>query len=673
MADDITNIANEVLNGFARDLPRDAPLLFEQMVTATLPDAATIAANQLNAARVAQDMCDRLTDREHKQAPMPDLFVDIVTAAFEKLFAEKDFAADLTPAVYTQLLGDTGEIRDDVKDVKTMMQDFLAGEYISLADLKALAANFGEHDIKDQPSLKLFLTHKAEEYVALKTEVDSIEDGLKRLSNLKAAAQDAIARVNLEEVEDLLSRVQEVELEEAAKTAELRAQNALLRGNVDQAYRLFCASADSFAAIDRVEPARRRHEYMQTLDDHCFRFGGEGYARAIAMIQHATINCPRECDPIVWAMCKNAEGVVLKNLSDRTDRVRGAKLLTQSISACQAALEVRTRSKLPGDWAMTQNNLGIALLGQSRHTQGKASAEIIAQSVIACQKALQVFTYESYPDQWAMTQNNLGHALSDQSSRTEGNAGLVLLERSISAYLAARKVYTCSSQPLKWAMIQTHLGTAFSAQSRRAELEKDAQKLLAQSEEAYRAALKVYTHKDHPMEWARTKNNLADTLSDMGRLCGGPEGARLSAQSAAELNAVCKIYMRDDQPMRWAGAQVNLGKALQLQGVLVGGATGADLITQSIEIYSEAQTVLTRVHDPINWAKTQKNISIALKDRASLSNIEQARVDLTKALKTIDSTLDIFDPEYMSYDHGTATEIRQQILSAIDALSDPKS
>ncbi len=90
--------------------------------------------------------------------------------------------------------------------------------------LERLAGRFGidkPHTLSDA-ELRDLLTKKAEEYCALKSEVNAIEDGLKRLSNLKAAAQDAIARVDLEEVEELLSRVQEVELEEAAKTAALR-------------------------------------------------------------------------------------------------------------------------------------------------------------------------------------------------------------------------------------------------------------------------------------------------------------------------------------------------------------------------------------------------------------------------------------------------------------------
>ena len=69
--------------------------------------------------------------------------------------------------------------------------------------------------------------------------------------------------------------MQEVELEEAAKTAELRANNALLRGRVEQAYRILNAAADSFAAVDPIEPARRKiSKYAAVLGRHGDRYGG---------------------------------------------------------------------------------------------------------------------------------------------------------------------------------------------------------------------------------------------------------------------------------------------------------------------------------------------------------------------------------------------------------------
>ena len=350
VANEITDLANGVFQGFARDLPGDAPVLFEQMVAATLPDAAIITKHQMNATKVAKDMRNRLKDKDHQREPMPDLFVAIVAPAFEKLFADKDFAADLTPAINAQLLDDTGNTRDDVSDMKAMMQDLLNGKYISLDILKTLAANFGEHDITDQHGLENFLKLRAEENSSLRQEIDAIDPAYKHLSNLKAAAQEAIDRYDHQEVERLLSAKHKMDLEEAAKTAELRARNALLRGDVELAYRLLSAAADSFAAVDPLEPARKRIlSFFVILRDHGRRFGGAGLSKSIELLAPALSHATKTKDAWLWAAGENWRGVALSDQGTRTEGQAGADLLANAVAAFHAALELRTRADHPVD------------------------------------------------------------------------------------------------------------------------------------------------------------------------------------------------------------------------------------------------------------------------------------------------------------------------------------
>ncbi|MEO9514154.1 MAG: tetratricopeptide repeat protein [Paracoccaceae bacterium] len=584
MADDITNIADDVLKGFAHDLPRDAPLLFDQMVTATLPDAAAITAHQMNAARVAKDMRDQLKDRDHRQAPMPDLFVDIVTAAFEKLFAEKDFAADLTPAVYAKLLDDTREIpeiRDDVKDVKTMMQDLLAGEYIPLDEMKAIAASFGEHDISDQPSLDRFLRQKADDYRKLIAEVESLKGLSTRIDNIHSAAMKALRKFDLEEARNLIENAKEIHqqsvllpaLETNEKLIQTQVDIALLQGDAEQAYRLLCASADSFAAIDPLEPARRRiYNYFPTIKSHGVRYGGHGLQFAFDLVKPHLNNALRTNDPNLWSAAQVHAAIALQEQAVRTEGPEGADLLEQSITACRASLEVYTDTNHPLDWAMTQNNLGNALGNLGPRTEGSKGAALLEQAVTAYRAALKVRTRADQPMNWAKTQNNLGNVLRDQGNRTEGSKGADLLEQAVTAY---------------------------------------------------RAALEVRTRTEHPVDWAKTQNNLGNALGDQGNHTEGQKGA--------------------------------------------------DLLDQAVTAYSDALGVYTRIDHPVFWAVTQGNITIALKDRALRSDAKDKGTDLAAALNAVDLALEVFDPEHMSYDHSRATDLRQQILSDIDALSDPKS
>ncbi|MEP6018964.1 MAG: tetratricopeptide repeat protein [Paracoccaceae bacterium] len=580
MADDITNIADDVLKGFARDLPDDAPILFEQMVTATLPDAATITAHQMNAARVAQSMRDRLTDRDQRQAPMPDLFVNIVTAAFEKLFVEKDFAADLTPAVYAQLLDGNAEINRGINNLEEKMQSLLDGK-ISLDEMQIIAASFGEHDISDQPGLVRFLQQKADDYRKLITEVESLKGLSSRIDNIHGAAMAALRKPDLEEARKLIEDAKDIHqqsvllpaLEANEKLVKTQVDIALLQGDVEEAYRLLCASADSFASIDPLEPARLRiQRYWHTLRDYGFRYGGGGLILAFDLIKPCLSVALRSENAMLWSTAQNHAAMALQEQAIRTEGPKGADLLRQAVTAYRAALEVRTRTDHPVDWAMTQNNLGTALMDQGKRTEGSKGADLLEQAVTAYRAVLKVYTRTDHPEDWAMTQNNLGVVLHVQGELTEGPKGVDLLEQSVAAY---------------------------------------------------RAVLKVCTRTDHPEDWAMTQNNL--------------------------------------------------GAALHVQGNRTEGSKGIDLQAQALTAYRAALEVRTRVDLPLDWAKTQSNIAELLNDRGLRFNSKDSGTDLAAALDAVDLALEVLDPKHLSYYHVKTTEIRNQILSKIDALSDPKS
>ena len=72
------------------------------------------------------------------------------------------------------------------------------------------------------------------------------------------------------------------------------------------------------------------------------------------------------------------------------------------MAAYRAALEERTRERVPLDWAMTQMNLGTALWTLGERESGTARLE---EAVAAYRAALEERTRERVPLDWAMTQN----------------------------------------------------------------------------------------------------------------------------------------------------------------------------------------------------------------------------------------------------------------------------
>ena len=98
------------------------------------------------------------------------------------------------------------------------------------------------------------------------------------------------------------------------------------------------------------------------------------------------------------------------------ERESGTARLEEAVAAYQAALEERTRERVPLQWATTQNNLGNALASLGERESGTAKLE---EAVAAYRAALEERTRERVPLDWAMTQNNLGNALVDPGRARE--------------------------------------------------------------------------------------------------------------------------------------------------------------------------------------------------------------------------------------------------------------
>lgn len=105
------------------------------------------------------------------------------------------------------------------------------------------------------------------------------------------------------------------------------------------------------------------------------------------------------------------------------ERESGTARLEEAVSVYRAALQERTRERVPLDWAMTQTNLGSALRRLGERESGTVRLE---EAVSVYRAALQERTRERVPLQWAMTQTNLGTALRTLGKRT--NDGRALCE-----------------------------------------------------------------------------------------------------------------------------------------------------------------------------------------------------------------------------------------------------
>ena len=111
--------------------------------------------------------------------------------------------------------------------------------------------------------------------------------------------------------------------------------------------------------------------------------------------------------------------------------------------------------------------------------------------------------------------------------------------------------------------------------------------------------------------------------------------------------------------------QNNLATALANQANRTQGARGATLLAEAISAFRDALTVYTKAEHPVDWAMTKENLAILEVDRAAHESCKNPRPHLEAALAYVEEALTVYDPVHMSYDHGTATRLRDQLLKSL--------
>ena len=224
--------------------------------------------------------------------------------------------------------------------------------------------------------------------------------------------------------------------------------------------------------------------------------------------------------------------------------------LVEAVVAFHAALEERTRERVPFEWAATQSNLGTAL-----RTIGERENRIeqLKEAVAAYRLALQEVRTQTRTHDWARTQNKLGIALQRVAAL---ESEMEWLEDAATAFRAALEEFTREKEPLEWAMTQNNLAEALLTLS----LNENGTERLEQSVASYRASIQEYTFERSPLKWARVENRLGIALHLLGDLVDGT--VRLK-QAVVAFKAALRVYQRETVPLEWANTQHALGSALE--------------------------------------------------------------------------------------------------------------
>ena len=201
----------------------------------------------------------------------------------------------------------------------------------------------------------------------------------------------------------------EAERREASVAAGVRILSEGARQDILR--RDFRAAAERHARIVELEhpDASTQFAALRAKQDEFYVEGRDKGANALleVAIELARFELKAARDADEKGSAGNDLGIALWALGERES---GTARLEEAVAAYRAALEERTRERVPLDWAMTQNNLGNALWTLGERESGTARLE---EAVAAYRAALEEWTRERVPLDWAMTQNNLGNALCD--------------------------------------------------------------------------------------------------------------------------------------------------------------------------------------------------------------------------------------------------------------------
>lgn len=561
----------------------DANVLLPQMVKVATPDPGVLTQAGWDADTVAAEMRKRVqqvaTDPAHMTLDVLGAFEQWIAAGLRPLLSDADFAQNAAPDIVRAMFARFDNIGAKVDNFGAQVGNFFA----CIDDinsqrreiLEAIALRFGElaPEDKTKDELKAFLFDKAKDYRALRAEIAAIDDGLKQLSALKAAAAAAMDEGDLGKVESLLAQVHVVQLEEAARTSELRAENALLRGLVEDAHALFSAAADSFAGHNSMKSVQRRVDGANRLVRYGETFGGEATRYAGDMAQAAIDSLGKAGDPMLRVEAYRVLGEAKKGLAHRHGGISGLLHLSEAADAFSAALSV------PGGFAsveVTALTLAqfarVQVLLAHHWTDDRAEAvDRYKTAQDAFRESLKYLHDAKHKQTRAFVTVELAQALfSDglvredkaekrtlfRSAEQEASTGVALLDaimdgvrfdgtlagnRSKAAILVAEARFHDAlgrldfDDPDKEAALQGRLKEAIGA---------------------YASAIDLFPKQSHPARWATNLLNLA-SLEDMNATLAfaSPEKQLDAYTQAANLRtAVLEIFTWSDFPVQRAKA-----------------------------------------------------------------------------------------------------------------------
>ena len=641
-------------------MPADGPRLLPQMIEKALPDPAEIVGQNLNPDALLGVMLNKLTDPDHRRADMAEAFCNLLRPSLMRLLRDRTFTDSLAPAIARETLDRLSHLATQVAVLTDQFRDTARQLGMTEQFIISLAQNIAP-EVEDLATAQRELRRAIDTAAQMNAQARLPSNVSDQVTAVMAAMKERNDLGDLDgaaaEVDRALDEEKNAYEARRMRLLDIALEQDILRRNAPSA----AGRIRDRLAIDLSGQALWDGLYQESdqLRREGLRFG-RPFDQDIALALSDIVIASAATD-VMRATALNLKGVISE---ERGKNAPGTDLLAQAVAAFRDALTVFGCADHRVQWATTIQNLANALAIQGTRTAGAEGTDLLAQAIAAYGEALTVCTCADHPVDWAKTMQNLAVALMNQGTRTAGAAGTALLAQAVAAYREALTVRTRADHPVNWALTMQNLANVLGEQGTRT-AGGEGTALLAEAVAAFREALTVYTRADHPVDWAMTTQNLANALQIQGTSTAGAEGIALLAQAVSAYREALTVRTRADHPVQWAETTQNLAIALRNQGSRTAGAEGTALLAEAIAAYREALTVTTRADHPVDWAMTQENLAIAEEARADHPATDDAEPHLQAALAHVEAALEVYDPEHMPYDHGTATRLRDDLRARL--------
>ena len=214
-------------------------------------------------------------------------------------------------------------------------------------------------------------------------------------------------------------------------------------------------------------------------------------------------------------------------------------------------------------------------------------------------------------------------------------------EVAIKAFQRALKIWTLKNAPMDYAMAQSNLGIAYGSLA----VVEDRAKNCKEAIKACEEALKVYTLDHTPMQYTMTQNNLGTAYRKLATV---EDTAKNCKEAIKAFKEALKIWTLKNAPMDYAITQSNLGSAY---GTLALVEDRAKNCNKAIKAFKEALKIWTLKNAPMDYAMAQSNLGNAYR---TLAVVEDTAKNCNKAIKACEEALKIWTLKNAPMQYGMA-------------------